>query len=113
RIKVGGHYVRSSAELIAASFGPDADKAKAILNPIWNRVPTRFIPGGQSQMVFRLPKTPENADYWERFDKDQARWELEFCYCSVLNECWQVIGKWQEPARVKKCVRDEATEFTP
>jgi hypothetical protein len=114
RVKVGASYVRSLPELFAASLGPEqAAKAKDVLHPVWNRMRTRFIPGGQSQMVFRLAKTPENAQLWDRLEKDQARWDLEYCYCSVFKECWQVLSKWQEPQPVKQCPRDESREFIP
>jgi hypothetical protein len=64
-------------------------------------------------MVFRLAKTAENAQFWQLLASDQARWNLEFCYCSVFEECWQVRGKWQEPEPVKQCRRDESREFLP
>jgi hypothetical protein len=114
RVKVGGREVRSLREFFAASLGPEqADKAEEVLHPLWNRVRTRFIPGGQSQLVFRLVRTPENAQVWDLLDKQQPRWDVEFCYCSVFRECWQVPNQWQEPVPVKQCRRDEAREFTP
>ncbi len=114
RVKVGDQYVRSFEELMATSLGPDRPKeAHELLRPIWNRVSTRFIPGGQSQTVFRVAKTPENATLWDQFAKDQVRWEIDFCYCSIFNECWQQRGKWKEPEPVGQCVRDESREFIP
>lgn len=114
RVKVGESYVRSMNELFAAALGPEqAGKARELLHPIWNRVRTRFIPAGQSQLVFRLARTPENAQLWEALEKDQSRWNVEFCYCSVFQECWEVPSKWQEPQQVKQCHRDETREFVP
>lgn len=114
RVKVGEHYVRSTKEFFAASLGPEqAAKAEPVLHPLNNVVRTRFIPGGQSQLVFRLPRTPENAQFWDVLDKDQPRWSVEFCYCSVFQECWQVPSQWQEPQPVKQCHRDESREFLP
>jgi len=114
RVKVGERYVTSVNELFAAALGPEQSvKAREVLHPIWNRVRTRFIPGGQSQMVFRLAKTPENAQLWDLLEKDQARWNLEFCYCSVFQECWEVPSKWQEPRQIKQCAREESREFMP
>jgi hypothetical protein len=114
RVKVGDGYVRSVKELFAASLGPErAAKAQEIFDPTRNQVRTRFIPGGQSQMVFRQARTPENAQLWDLLEKDEARWNLEFCYCSVFKECWQVLSKWREPEPVKQCRRDESREFLP
>ena len=114
RVKVGGAYVKSVDGLISASLGPeDAVRAKEVLNPVHNRVPSRFIPGGHSQDVFRIAKTAENSQVWDLLAKAQDRWDIEFCYCSVFQECWQVRGKWQEPERIDRCRRDETHEFFP
>ncbi len=115
RITVDGHYVRSMNEFYAASLGP------AVLNGsrpfaremVKNGVRTRFIAPGQQQMVFRIPKRPDNAKLWDRLDAAQSRWSVDFCYCSVFNECWRVPTKWAEPERVKECRRDEPHEFLP
>jgi hypothetical protein len=114
RLKVGDRYVKSVNELFAAALGPEQwVKGQAILHPVWNRVRTRFIPGGQSQFVFRLPRMAENAQLWDLLAKDQGRWNVEFCYCSVFQECWEVVSKWREPEHVEKCRRDESREFVP
>ena len=114
RVTVGGQYVKSVRELISASLGPEqAQKARDVVHPLWNRVRTRFIPGGQQQFIFRLAKTAENAQFWDLLNKDEGRWDLEYCYCSIFQECWQVRGKWDEPEHVKQCRRDESREFLP
>jgi hypothetical protein len=114
RVKVDARYVRSVKELIAASLGPEqSGQAQGSLHGMFNRVRTRFIPGGQSQFVFRLPRTQENAQLWDLLAKAQDRWDVEFCYCSVFEECWEVRGIWKEPVHIKQCRRDEAREFLP
>jgi len=114
RVKVGDRYVKSVSDLLSASLGPDqALEAREALHPIWNRVRTRFIPGGQTQLIFRLKKTAENSRFWDRLSHDQERWDIEYCYCSVFDECWQVRGKWREPEHVRGCSRDESREFLP
>jgi hypothetical protein len=119
RVKVDGRYVRSLSELFDASLGPDqAVEVKSALDEIVkrtpkNRVRSRFIPGGQEQLVFRWVKTPEKAQYWDLLSASQEKWDIEYCYCSVFHECWQVLKKWTEPVPVKECVRDEPHEFMP
>jgi hypothetical protein len=115
RVKVGNTYVRTVRELISVSLGPEqAAKSQDVLHIMWNRLATRFIPGGQSQFVFRIPKTADNAQYWDRLAKDaSARWDIEYCYCSVFEQCWQVRGVWQEPEPIKQCRRDAPREFIP
>jgi hypothetical protein len=114
RVKVDGRVVRSTRELILASLGPEKGAAAyAALDPLKNGVRTRFVPGGQSQMVFSTTKTAQNALWWDALDKAQNRWEVSLCFCSVFDDCWFVKDKWHEPAPVRQCVRDEATEFLP
>jgi hypothetical protein len=102
-------------ELISASLGPE--QAQAAIKPLGiarNRVKMRFLaPGGELQAVFRSVKTPANTQYWEALEAAQPRWSLEYCYCSVFEECWYVPNKWEEPQPVDECVRDEPNEFTP
>lgn len=114
KVRVDGREVRSVRELLAASVGAEhQDEAHAALDPLKNRVRTRFVPGGQSQLVFNAIKTPKNAVWWDAVAKAQNRWDVEYCYCSVFEDCWRVRGKWREPEKVDQCVRDEPNEFTP
>lgn len=114
RVKIGERYVKSLGELIEASLGSaQAAESKGVLEPLQNKVRTRFIPGGQQQLVFRIAKTPGNAQFWDPLEASQDKWDVEFCYCSVFEECWEVLGKWEEPEPVKTCARNEAREFLP
>jgi len=115
RVKVDDRYVTSVRALLEATLGPDqaraAEKPLAIAS---NQVKMRFLaPDGKLQAVFRSVKTPENAQYWDQLEAAQPRWGLEFCYCSVFEECWYVRSKWEEPEPIDECVRDEPNEFTP
>ena len=114
RVKVDDRYVRSLDELIRTSLGVEqAAEAKPVLKSLQNRVQTRFVPGGEQQFVFRIARTPENEHYWKLLETAQRRWDVEYCYCSVFDECWQVLGKWQEPTPIEACRRDEEREFLP
>lgn len=114
RVKVGDRYVKSVSELIVASLGPDqAADVEAALSPNKHGVRTRFIPGGEQELVFSMLRTPENAQYWDLLNATQRKWDIEFCYCSVFEECWQVVGRGAEPEPVDECRRDEAREFLP
>jgi hypothetical protein len=115
RVKVDDRYVTSLPELLAASLGPEqAQAASKPLDFAANKVKMRFLaPGGALQAVFRSVKTPENTQYWEALEAAQPRWSLEYCYCSVFEECWFVPNKWEEPQPIEECVRDEPNEFMP
>jgi hypothetical protein len=114
RVKVDGRYVKSTKELFRASLGAErVAEAGRALEAMKNGLRTRFIPGGGEQMVFRLTRTPENALNWDLLETAQARWDVEYCYCSVFDECWQVLGELEEPVPIETCVRDEPNEFMP
>jgi hypothetical protein len=119
RVTVAGRYVTSLEELIAASLEPaqvaqvEQAQKDQILNIATNSVRHRFIPGGEEQPVFRVLRTPENERYWQLLQAARPKWDVEFCYCSVFDECWQVLGILGEPEPVKECVRDESREFMP
>jgi hypothetical protein len=113
RVSVDGRYVKSMRDLFVASVGPEHTAAMQPHAIPRNQVRTRFIGPGGEQMVFRVPKTPENAPHWELLEAAQPRWSIQYCYCSVFDECWFVAGKFAEPKPVEECVRDEPNEFMP
>lgn len=119
RLKVDGQYVRSLDELIAKSLPADqaAEVAKAkadrILMILRNNVRTRFVGAVEPQLVFRIARTPQNARFWDMLEAANDKWDIEYCYCSVFDECWEVHGGWSEPKAVEECTRDETHEFTP
>jgi hypothetical protein len=118
RVTVGNRPVRSFRDLVFASLGPEQGakayqafhQSQTILS---NDVPKRFIPAGQTQFVFKVPRTPENAEAWDQLYQQQPRWNVAFCYCSVFDECWVTHSEFADAKPVKQCTRDDATEFMP
>jgi hypothetical protein len=118
RVTVDKTPVTSFRDLVLASLGPEEGaktyevfhQTQTILR---NSVRKRFIPAGEPQLVFKVPRTPENARAWDRLYTQQSRWHVGFCYCSVFDECWTVANENADTKRVKQCVRDEKLEFEP
>ena len=114
-VTVDGRHVRNLKELMVASLGADEGaKAYEEFEPslVANKVPKRFIAAGQSQLVFKLDRS-RDPPLWDLLAKQQSRWNVDFCYCSVFDECWTVHGKWADDKSVKQCTRDEKIEFMP
>jgi hypothetical protein len=113
RIKIGDRYVTSVKDLLAAVLGPEeAERAKDELKPLKNTVHTRFIAPHSSGFVFRIDKTAQNARDWDAVAESMGKiWTVEYCYCSVFEECWAVRNEDHTP--VKACKRDEPREFMP
>ena len=111
-IRVGGRYVTSVGGLIAASVAPqEATAAVEALHAYRNTERHRFIAGHDTQFVFRIERTPANALWWDKVHASQDSWKIDYCYCSVFDECWAVRG--EDHAPVKACLRDEPHEFDP
>jgi hypothetical protein len=114
KIKLGDQYVTNVKDLIRTAVGSaDADKAVELLVPVFDNEPTRFIASRDRGLIFQIDKTPANARYWDMFDHamNVKRLSVEFCYCSVFDECWSVNGAMRE--QVKACVPDAHLEFIP
>lgn len=114
KIRLGGRYVTDINGFIRAAVPPaEADKSVELLRDLHDNEPTRFIASKDRAMIFRIDKTPQNARYWDLLDKgmNTKGVSVEFCYCSVFEECWSVKGYARQP--VKACVRDTQFEFMP
>jgi hypothetical protein len=111
-IRVGDRYVTSIDDLIRTSLAPqDASAAVETLRAYRNTAHSRFIASHSSQFVFRIDRTPQNAAWWDKLHATEESWKVDYCYCSVFEECWAVNGAARH--RVKECVRDPRLEFTP
>jgi hypothetical protein len=114
KIKLGGRYVTNVKDFIRTAMGAgEADKAGELLQEVHDNEITRFIAAKDRGMIFRIDKTPQNARYWELLDDgmNAKGVSLEYCYCSVFEECWAVQGDVRKP--VKACLRDPHLEFRP
>ncbi|WP_372785675.1 hypothetical protein [Phenylobacterium sp.] len=114
KIKLGGRYVTDVKDFVRTAMGAaEAEKAGDLLVDLHDNEPTRFIAAKDRAMVFRIDMTPQNARYWELLDAgmNAKGVSLEYCYCSVFEECWAVQGEVRKP--VKACVRDPRLEFRP
>jgi hypothetical protein len=111
-MKVRGRYVTSVGGLVTAALAP-ADPTAAIeaLRPYRNTAHARFIASRGAQFVFRIDRTADNAAWWDRLHATEESWQVDYCYCSVFEECWAVHEETHTP--VKACHRDEAHEFSP
>jgi hypothetical protein len=115
-IRLGDRYVTSVPDLVRAVVGPaEGEAAVKALQSFRNGAHTRFIAAKDRQFIFWIDKTPQNARYWDMIDKsigrDRSAWHIDFCYCSVFDECWAVHD--ENPTPVKACKRDERHEFLP
>jgi hypothetical protein len=114
-IRLGNHYVTSVEDLVRTAMGPGRQDGVAglLAAQLHDNQPSRFVAAKDHALVFRIDKTAANAADWRTFDQaiDDKGLNIEFCYCSVFEECWSVHGNLRKS--VKACVRDEPHEFMP
>jgi hypothetical protein len=105
-----GQSVRSARDLLRRCCGlpADAKAANAILAPRMSSTMVNEIVlrSGEDQTAFAYVPDRANPALGQRFA--QALEELQFrgCYCSVLDECWEIDGT-MSPTRVKSCKAPE------
>jgi hypothetical protein len=69
----------------------------------------QILRSGEHEDFFSVPESPENADFWSKFNVERDKIATRVCYCSVFDECWihlDGIGyenKMTHPDRVDSC----------
>jgi hypothetical protein len=61
------------------------------------------LPGHDNFKFFSLPKNEVSAALWQALDRERHSITMEFCYCSVLEQCWVLHSGRQEPQSVARC----------
>ena len=58
---------------------------------------------GEQVILLQLPFAAEIADGRHRFDKARFEFVFSACYCSTLNECWNIRSDQTDPAPAAAC----------
>ena len=96
-IEYDGHEVASASALLelCCAFRPET----LLTSPIVGKV----LRPGEQVTLLQLPLTPEIADGWRKLDRARFRFVLGACYCSTLNECWNIRSDEDDPKPVEAC----------
>ena len=65
-------------------------------------------PGAQTNFI-RVAKTDQNAQIWDRLDKERWNIVVQTCYCSIFDECWISDNRQKRPKAVNTCPADWTT----
>jgi hypothetical protein len=71
----------------------------AMTSPVIGKV----LRPGEELNVFKLPFSVDIADGWKLLDRKRFEVILSACYCSTLDECWNVRSDQPDPAPVPVC----------
>ena len=73
----------------------------------------RFIPArAESELFAFQPQNNRDATFIA-FDMARARLQMELCYCSVFDDCYEYIKVVADAKRVASCPVDPQAEFVP
>jgi hypothetical protein len=53
--------------------------------------------------LVRIPRDGQTEKLWESLDQTRHKMRLRACYCSVLDDCWLLDSRQDEPEQVKQC----------
>lgn len=59
----------------------------------------------------QLPKRASDAAVWAKLDHERFKFHARGCYCSVLDECWLLDSRQQQPVSVKACPAAEEPAY--
>jgi hypothetical protein len=92
-----GVSVASASVLLERCCGLHPDNV--ITSPIVGKV----LRPGDKVMLLQVPFASSIADGWRKLDRARFGFVYSACYCSTLNECWNVRSDRDEPEPVAVC----------
>jgi hypothetical protein len=97
--------------LVQSSGVPQVQLQNTLSNPL---VQTLLRPGEDRHII--LWNRPESASdpqmaAWQAVDRDRFSYQVEACYCSLLNECWESTLNGDDPKPVRQCTAEGRPSF--
>jgi len=77
--------------------------ARGRLPKITQYLQERVLTANETVDFLNLTKTPQDAAVWAKLDIERQRFYLRGCYCSVLNDCWLLDSRQDQPVPVRDC----------
>jgi hypothetical protein len=72
-------------------------------NVMTSPVAGRVLRPGEQITFLQVAPTPETAEGWQRLDRARFGFVYSACYCSTLDECWDVRSDRADPVAVATC----------
>ena len=63
----------------------------------------RVLMARETANFIQMPKRASDASVWAKLDHERFKFHARGCYCSVLDECWLLDSRQQDPLSVKDC----------
>jgi hypothetical protein len=103
RLRWATLYYRGTAYASARAALAACCGARSRVNTITEYLQERVLTANETVDFLHLTKTPANAPVWAKLDVERERFYLRGCYCSVLDNCWLLDSRRDQPAPVRVC----------
>jgi hypothetical protein len=99
RVAHHGEEVADLTDFVTQCCAPE----DILVRTITSAVEGRILPAGQTIDAFLLPAEDNDPEVFHRLDRVRGELDVQLCYCSVLEECWEVSRGEGEPRAVRSC----------
>lgn len=102
-IRYRGEPMQDAAQLLerCCGMGPGS-KAPFMTSPSSDVA----VRPGENVKFFRLKRTAQNGEVWERLNAERWNLEVRACYCSIYKDCWTIEGAQAIPSDEARCPAD-------
>lgn len=96
-VEYRGREIASASDLLdqCCGFRPPS----LVTSPVVGKV----LRPGEQVTLMQLPLAPDFADGWGRLDRARFEFVFSACYCSTLDECWNVRSDQDDPKPALTC----------
>ncbi len=112
RVRWAALYYRNQAYATAEAALAACCGATGRGSTVTQYLQQRVLTAGEIVTIVYLPKNPADAAVWDRLDVQRNAFYLRACYCSVLDECWLLDSRSDDPKPVKPCPPADKPAFS-
>src|SRR5690606_6742411 len=99
-LRYQGTAIRDSRELLAACCGVPADDALRVTT---SGIQHRVIGAGEWSKLLAVPQPEAASAVYDALSRERRNVGLGPCYCAVVDDCWLLDSKRDDPRPVKRC----------
>jgi len=101
RVLHRGAKILDPTDFIDECCNPDGRPFRTVTSFVEGRI----LPAGQTIDFLTQSAEPDQHSIYDRFDRirGQGELEIEYCYCSVMEDCWSIDATSTEPLEVGSC----------
>jgi len=109
-MRYAGKPIADPHELFKACCG---DLIAAGQHPAWrmSTLHDQVLAPNKPKTFLLLGDEPANEPFRKRLDQEREKIALQFCYCSVLDQCWMFDSEKEDLATLDRCPAAQAGDY--